>query len=197
MPFPWTQSPCAWWLVGCLATAPTLAVHASTAPHGISPSVQLAGQRLQLNGAGVSQRLVFDVYAAGLYLSEPQPTADAVLTHPGPRRLLIQVLRDISAKELDKAILHKLASETPHLRPAVAEQLERLGRAFMQMTHGLRPGDQLTLDWIPGTGAVVAHNQQRITAPLPDMEAYNALLKVWLGESPTDRRLKTALLGGT
>ena len=60
---------------------------------------------------------------------------------------------------------------------------------------GLRKGDRLTLDWVPGVGTVVALNQKPLLAPIADRSVYNALLNVWLGAKPADSSLKTRLLG--
>jgi hypothetical protein len=54
----------------------------------------------------------------------------------------------------------------------------------------------LTLDWVPGVGAVVALNRKPLAAPLRSRAVYDALLLVWLGEKPTDPALKASLLGG-
>ena len=54
----------------------------------------------------------------------------------------------------------------------------------------------LTLDWVPGVGAVVALNRKPLAAPLRSRAVCDALLLVWLGETPTDPALKASLLGG-
>ena len=50
-------------------------------------------------------------------------------------------------------------------------------------------------DWIPGTGTVCELNGKRIGEPASDINFYNAVLRIWLGEKPADRSLKPALLG--
>lgn len=161
----------------------------------LEESVQVAGRHLQLNGAGVSMRLVFKVYAIGLYLQDQRRTTEAVLSSDGPRRLFIRMLRDITADEFEDAVLDKLTNGPDKPDTRVAEHMLRLGKAISAQPHGLRRGDLLTLDWIPGTGTVIELNRRPVTQPLHDIAFYNALLNIWLGEKPADPSLKPVLLG--
>lgn len=53
----------------------------------------------------------------------------------------------------------------------------------------------LRTDWIPDVGTQIHFNGKPVSENLPDQVFYNALLKIWLGEKPTDSKLKLALLG--
>jgi hypothetical protein len=53
----------------------------------------------------------------------------------------------------------------------------------------------LHIDWIPGTGTVCELNGKKLGETVPDVAFYNAILRIWLGDKPVDRSLKTALLG--
>jgi hypothetical protein len=163
----------------------------------LEESVHVAGHQLQLNGAGVSSRLVFKIYAIGLYLQDHRRTPEAVLSSRGPRRLFIRLLRDVSSEEFEDAVLNKLAASASQQDNALAGHMLRLGKAIASQPQGLRQGDLLTLDWIPGTGTVVELNRRPLTPPLQDIAFYNALLNIWLGDKPADARLKTGLLGHT
>lgn len=71
-------------------------------------SVSLGGKQLVLNGAGVRNKFVVKVYAAGLYLQDPQSTVDGVMKAEGPRRMHLVMLRDISADDLGMAFMTAL-----------------------------------------------------------------------------------------
>lgn len=162
----------------------------------IEDSASVAGRQLMLNGAGVARRLVFRVYAIGLYLIDRKDTAAEVLATEGPRRIAIAVLRDISGTDFQRAVadhVHRLALQ--HDRDMVREQMVVLVRAISKQPEGLREGDTLTLDWIPGTGTVVQLNGKPLVAPMPGQAFYNALLSIWLGDEPAEPSLKPKLLG--
>lgn len=161
----------------------------------LEESTQVGGQNLKLNGAGIAKRLVFKVYAMGLYLPDRTQHTDAVLATDGPRRMTILPLRDISSDDFSEAVMSDLSPER-FTSPEVLQQLVALADAIGRQPGGLRRGDVLTLDWLPGIGAVVALNRKPLTAPMRNRAVYNALLMVWLGEKPTDPALKAKLLGG-
>jgi hypothetical protein len=183
-------------LISCAAACLHGLTHAAeTDAFMTGQSVQVAGQHLQLNGAGISTRLMFKIYAVSLYLPDQRRTTEAVLQSNGPRRLVIRLMRDISSQDFEAAVLDKLSRDLAHADAQVMGQMEALSLAIARIPSGLRRGDLLTLDWIPGTGTVVEHNQRRVIQPIQDIAFYNALLNIWLGEQPADPRLKTALLG--
>lgn len=162
----------------------------------LAPSTQVGGHDLQLNGAGVSTRMLFKVYAMGLYLPGRQRIAAEVLAAEGPRRMTIVPLRDISGEQFSDAVMQDLSPER-FGRPHVLAQLVRLAKAIAEQPQGLRKGDVLTLDWVPDTGLVVALNRRPLTAPMRDIAVYQALLALWLGDNPADPQLKSRLLGHT
>lgn len=178
--------------IACLPALPAVDLGDVT----LEESTQVGGQRLQLNGAGISKRLVFKLYAMGLYLPARKQHAAEVLSTEGPRRMTIVPLRDISGDDFTEAVMSDLSPER-FASPEVLRQLLGLADAIGQQPGGLRRGDVLTLDWLPGTGAVVALNRKPLTAPMRNVAVYNALLMVWLGEKPTDPSLKAKLLGGS
>lgn len=183
-------------LVSCFVSClPGLAHAAETDAATTEKSMQVAGQHLQLNGAGISTRLMFKIYAVSLYLPAQRRTTEAVLQSNGPRRLVIRLMRDISAQDFETAVLEKLSKDLAHSDARVLGQMEALSQAIARLPSGLRRGDLLTLDWIPGTGTVIEHNQRPVVQPIQDIAFYNALLNIWLGEPPADPQLKTALLG--
>jgi hypothetical protein len=158
-------------------------------------SLPLAGTRLQLNGAGVRYKAVFKVYAAGLYLAAPAASTEAVLAGAGPRRLHLVMLRDIDANELGKLFVKGI--EQNSAREDFVKTIPgtlRMGEIFATRAR-LAAGESITLDWIPGTGTVVAVNGKPVGEPIREREFNDALLRIWLGSAPADRLLKDALLG--
>lgn len=161
----------------------------------LDESVQVAGRHLKLNGGGVSRRLFFKVYAMGLYLPDLRATVQDVLSTEGPRRVVIALLRDISGADFNQALLGYIAAEKSNLDETVGSNILQLGGAITAQPQGLRKGDILTLDWVPGIGTVVELNKKPLTSPVRDIAFYNALLNIWLGDKPADPSLKTKLLG--
>lgn len=158
-------------------------------------TANLAGKDLQLNGVGLRTKLFIKVYAAGLYLPEKKREVAEILKLEGPRRVTLVMMRDVSSADFSKAYMEGLddnlaAAEKTRLAPQIGKVSEMFGRL-----EGLKKGDVLNLDWIPGTGTVYELNGKRLSAPIPELEYYNAMLRIWLGAKPVDASLKTQLLG--
>ena len=159
------------------------------------PRLDLHGSRVELNGAGVRYKAVFKVYAAGLYLSRKATSQEQVLAAPGPKRMAITMLRDIDSGELGK--LFSRGMEDNMDRAAFVKLIPgimRMSQIFSEHKK-LREGESFTLDWVPGQGMVIAVNGKVQGEPFKEPEFFNAMLGIWLGRSPADWQLKTALLG--
>ncbi|MFZ3003352.1 MAG: chalcone isomerase family protein [Undibacterium umbellatum] len=157
-------------------------------------SVQVGGTELSLNGAGIRYKAIFKVYAAGLYLKEKKTTVPEVLASAGPRRVTIVMLRDLSNEEFGRGFMTGIQQNTDKAEKSkMTMQFIRFGELFASVPE-LKKGDVMTNDWIPGVGTVVALNGKKMGDPYPDIAFYNALLRIWLGESPVDRSLKKAML---
>ncbi|MBX3611851.1 MAG: chalcone isomerase family protein [Hydrogenophaga sp.] len=159
--------------------------------------VTVAGSPLVLNGAGVRYKAVFQVYTAGLYLSEKADTPDGVLAAPGAKRMTITMLRDIDAAELGK--LFSRGMEDNMDRSAFSKLIPgvlRMSQIFAEYKR-LNKGDAFQVDWVPGTGTILTVRGQVEGAPFKEPEFFNALMRIWLGPKPADWRLKDALLGKT
>lgn len=178
------------------------AAAAATAPIEVAGvkydgTVEVAGQKLLLNGAGIRYKAIFKVYTAGLYMNAKATTPEAVLANNGPKRIHIQMLRDIDGEELGK--LFTKGMEQNASREEFGRSISgvlRMSEIFVQKKK-LKTGESFGVDYIPGTGTVVFVNGQLIPGdPIKGEDFFNVLLKIWLGKSPADSDLKVALLGG-
>ncbi len=176
-----------------LAQAPGQAVE--LAGVRFEPQIQLGGQTLLLNGAGIRYKAVFKVYAAGLYLGAKAGTPDAVLAAPGAKRIHVVLLRSIDANEFGKILssgIQNNASREEFL--AALPGISRMGEAASQYKQ-LQAGDTMTVEWVPGVGTTLFVKGKPEVGPYKDAAFFNAMAKIWLGKSPADHLLKDALLG--
>lgn len=158
------------------------------------PSVQVAGEALQRNGAGIRYKAIFKVYAAALYLEKPTRSFEAISHLTGPKRVAVTMLRTINASELGQLFAHGMEDNMDR------QQFSKLVPGVMRMSEvfsrhkSLRPGDSFTLDWIPDRGMVLSVNGVEEPVAFPEPEFYQAMLGIWLGPKPADGHLKTSLL---
>lgn len=158
-------------------------------------AVDLAGQKLQLNGAGVRYKFVVKVYTAGLYLTHKAGTTAEVLSAPGPKRIHISMLRDIDGNELGKLFTKGMEDNAP--REEFVKSINgvlKLSEIFASRKQ-LSNGDSFYVDYVPGVGSTVLLNGKPIGETIKEPEFFSALLRIWLGDKPADSNLKDALLG--
>ncbi len=159
------------------------------------PAVDLAGQKLQLNGAGIRYKFVVKVYTAGLYLSSKASTTAEALAAPGPKRIHISMLRDIDGNELGRLFTRGMEDNAP--REEFVKSINgvlKLSEIFASRKQ-LNNGDSFFVDYVPGLGSTVLVNGKAIGETIKEPEFFSALLRIWLGEKPVDAGLKDALLG--
>jgi hypothetical protein len=181
-------------LAMALASGQALADQRSVA--NLESRASLEGVDLVLNGAGLRNFLFLDVYVMALYLPKRLSDANAVLKHDLPRRVRISLLRDVSAERDVEFLMAGLeANNTPDELAAIHVQLEQFLR-LMRAQGTIAKGSVLQLDYLPNVGTRVWLNQ-RLLDTVPGAAFNRSVLKIWLGDQPTQENLKRALLGDT
>lgn len=160
----------------------------------VDEQVKVAGKELKLNGAGIRTKFFVKVYVAGLYLTEKKATVEDILKVDGPRRVSITFVRDLSSDAFGDAFMDGLNKNTDDAEKSrLAGQISKFGELF-GMVQGVKKGDVLTLDWIPGAGSLVTLNGKKVGEVNSEVAAYNAILRIWLGNKPADEKLKKAMI---
>ena len=158
-------------------------------------SIDLAGQSLRLNGAGTRYKAIFEVYAAGLYLRSKAASTEEVLRLDGAKRISLTMLREIDAEEMGLLFIKGIKANTPNEDyGAIVGSVLRMSQVFSSYKR-LKRGDTVTIDWLPGQGAVIRVRGEQAGDPFVEPAFYAAMLRIWLGQDPADDRLKQALLG--
>jgi len=160
-------------------------------------NTHVGGRELVLNGAGLRTQLFFRIYVAALYLPSRSAVASEVLALPGPTRISMVLLRDLTAQQLIEALNNGIRdnhtpAEVDRLRPRI-EMLSKVMTAIA----AARKGSVITLDYLPDAGTQVGVDGSSKGAPLPGDDFFRALLRIWLGDDPVDATLKKALLGAS
>lgn len=162
----------------------------------IDDSTQVENQALKLNGAGIRYKVFFKVYIAALYLKDNKTTTPEVLALPGAKRVSLTILRDLRSEDLGQRFIDGIRKNADMAeRTRLVDSMLAFGQMF-SLVPDMKKGDVINIDWIPGTGAVGQFNGKRIGSTIADPNFYNALLKIWIGNSPVDDKLKQALLNG-
>lgn len=175
----------------------TLNAHAATEVAGVrfEDHSSVAGEALVLNGAGVRTRLMFKVYAMGLYLPAASSSDEAVIARGGPKQIRIVLLRDLEAKQFADALGEGLEkNHTTEQLTALRPSIDTL-RAALLRTRDAPSGTRVLLESLPNGRTRLTINEQQRGEEISDSAFFPALLRVWLGKNPVDADLKKRLLG--
>lgn len=179
-----------------LLSALALQAHAAVEVRGVkfADTTTVAGQALQLNGAGVRVKVIIDVYAAGLYVGKRDASAQALLSQPGAKSMQIVLLRDLTGEDFAEAMIkgfHKNNTESDVTR--FQGRLDDL-RKTMVSFGTVKKGTAIQLNLVPGAGIRTLVDGAQKGSDIQGDDFYAALLKIWLGAKPVDDDLKTGLL---
>jgi chalcone isomerase-like protein len=153
----------------------------------------VGGRELVLNGAGVRKRAIFKVYVGSLYVPAKATSLEQVLAGQ-PRRIQLNLLRDLSADQLVGALMDGLKQNlAPAELAAISTQTGELA-AIMKSFGEAKEGSVVTLDFVDDATKIGLDGTARGSI---DGAAFNdALTRIWIGEHPAQADLKKAMLGG-
>ena len=132
----------------------------------------------------------------GLYVQKKDTTAQGLLDAPATKHARGAQARCQGAKLID-ALVFGVENNTPEA------ELKDLRPRLEHLANGLRAAGEIEedaivkIEFVPGLGTVVSHNNKILVKDLPGEDFYRALMRIWLGEKPADRGLKARLLGET
>lgn len=154
------------------------------------------GHPLVLQGSGIRYRAIFKVYHLALYLPRKVRSPAEALALQGPVRLSFIALRDLPGTDLGLSFIRGLQSN------ASAEQMQRYTPAsnrLIDIFSGRRQvstGETFAMEFVPGQGTTFFIHGEAQGSPVGDDEYFGMILRIWLGDSPADNRLKAQLIQG-
>lgn len=161
----------------------------------IEEAVKIGDQEVKLHGTGIRHKAIFKVYVASLYVSGKKTTTADVIAAPGPKRVSLVMLREVSNDDFGQSFMTGIQKNSERAeRTKVVNHLVKFGEMFASIPV-LKKGDTITIDWIPNSGTHILLNNKKIIDVIPDPTFYAMILKIWLGDQPADAKLKKLLLG--
>ncbi|HEX5340534.1 MAG TPA: chalcone isomerase family protein [Gammaproteobacteria bacterium] len=154
-------------------------------------SATVGGKTLVLNGLGLREFLWVDVYVGGLYLETRATTPDAVMAEQGPYRVTMHLLHDVSHKQFSDNWMDDLK----HNNPDVIDKLQAQAKQFVALFDDANEGDEIVMDFVPGTGISVTHDGKLMGTVAGD-DFGRAVLHCYVGPNPPTEKLKEGMLGG-
>lgn len=156
----------------------------------LSDSVELNGANLVLNGMGTRKATMFKVkvYVMGLYLVEKREGAKAIIQSESPKRIVMQFVRDVSAKKIRDGWQKGIEKNSPDAA-ALQAKIDQFNDAMGDMGKG----GSIKLDFVDGQVDVMINDVKKTSIGGADFQ--RAILSIWLGPHPPNEALRAGILG--
>jgi hypothetical protein len=165
------------------------AIEGATVPE----QLEIQGRQLILNGAGMREKWIFDIYAAALYLERKTRSAERVLTARQPMAIRLQLLsRLVDREAMAEAAMQGFSSSTGGDIGPIRSRVDRFVSVFTR--EDVVEGDVFEMVYLPGCG-VRAYKNGRHLSTIEGWDFKKALFGIWLSDDPVQRSLKRELLG--
>lgn len=158
-------------------------------------TAQVGNANLQLNGAGLRTKFFFKIYVSALYLPQKQALADSIIADEHEHRVALHILHELSSKKLYGAFSEAIEVNHTHAELAALDAQMKQMRQIFDEVQEVKPGDVITLDYIPASGTQIGVNGT-VRGTIAGTAFNRALLRIWLGGKPVQDDLKKAMLGG-
>lgn len=155
-------------------------------------SIELAGNRIILNGAGIRTKFFFHVYVGGLYLQKKTHDAAAIITGDAPMLMRMHFIYDgVSPEEMQHGWQKGFRWLAPDADAALKQAMGRYTNLFSVT---VKENDTYDIGWLPDRGLEVRLNGN-ILDVIDSFDLKKVLFTIWLGKDPADGDLKEGLLG--
>lgn len=158
----------------------------------LNPSIQLAEEKLTLNGAGIRTKFFFKIYVGALYLPNKTNDARAIISSSTNKSIIMHFLySEVSKEKLVDAWNEGFkANLTKSELTALTEKINSFNKLFVTV----KKNDRIEINFRQNDGTEIRLNGKTL-GKIAGLEFHQALLKIWLGKNPVTTDLKNALLG--
>lgn len=179
-------------IIAMLALTPAMAQ--TKISGNVMPNVMKVGSEyLKMNGGGIREKLVFDLYVGVLYLQEKSSDADEIINGDRPMAIKIKIISGMVDNDNFKEALEEGFEKSTN--DNVAPYRERMDDMMAEgFKEDIKTNDVYDIVYQPGTGCTLSKNGTALIT-VPGLDFKKALFGVWLCDDPADAGLKKKMLG--
>lgn len=155
----------------------------------VPDSVTVGGTPLVLNGLGLREKVVIDIYVGALYLPAKTTSATKAAGDDVAKRLEMHFIYNTVTVEQQNEAFNEALSKMGDVS-ALRARFDLL-EATMEVVHS---GDTVAFEYVPGKGTTVTV-RGKVKATIPGADFMKALWSIYLGAHPPTEDLKKGLLG--
>lgn len=176
-----------------LLLATVLAAHAGTLAGVTLPDAATVGnQRVVLNGMGLREKLMIDIYVGGLYLPAKSQDPAAIIALDQPKRVVMHFIYS----RVTRAQMLETFEEGFAALPAAQAHRAEIERMESWVPAEVHAGQEITFDYVPGKGTSMLVDGREL-GTIPGVEFMKLVFGIYVGPKPPTEALKAGLLGRT
>ena len=155
-------------------------------------SMSFNEQSLVLNGAGLREKLWFDLYACGLYLPKKNSNASNIVASDEMMAVKLHILSSMVSKKKLMEAFRKGIDETNNLSDV--KRLKSKIDVFLSLIKSEIAVDNVyDLVYFPNKGLTVFENNKDL-GTVEGLDFKKLVFNIWLAPSPVDTDLKSNLI---
>jgi len=154
--------------------------------------LKIESDELVLNGAGLREKLWFDLYACGLYLQSKTKNASEIVNADKPMTMHLEILSSLlSKKKLIGAF--KDGVKKTNSTATVNKITPDLNKFLGFVNRDINVGDKYSLVYTPSVGTSLYINNKK-KGTVKGVLFKSALFNIWLARNSVDNDLRDELL---
>lgn len=156
-------------------------------------NINIESEELLLNGAGIREKLWFNLYACGLYLKEKSDKASAIAAADQPMAIHMEILSSLLSKKKLLGAFESGIAQT-NSKEVVLKIASDLKKFLNFIDQDINIGDKYRLTYNKTSGTSLYINNV-FKGSIKGLEFKTAIFNIWLANESVDNDLKNELLG--
>ncbi len=152
-------------------------------------SVNLLGEEMSLNGAGMREKMWIDLYAGGLYLKKKSNNANKIINDNKPMAIKLQIVSGMVTQE------KMISAVTDGFENSKSGHASKSDKAAFIACFNDEIVKEDIFDIVYSNGKTVVFKNGTEKGSIKGLEFKKALFDIWLGKKPADKDLKDGMLG--
>ncbi len=159
----------------------------------VEKNLTVDGKELTLNGAGLREKFVFDLYVGGLYTTTKSKSGPTLVNADQPMAITLDIVSKLVTQD---KMIESITEGFENSATAAERKLlqPRINKFIGFFNQEIVKGNEFQISYVPGKGTM-AHKNGKLLGTIEGLDFKKALFGIWLGNKPADKDLKKGMLG--
>ncbi|WP_194850406.1 chalcone isomerase family protein [Nonlabens antarcticus] len=159
----------------------------------VEKNLTVDGKELVLNGAGLREKFIFDLYVGGLYTTTKSSNASTIMNANEPMAITLDIVSKLVTQDkMIEAITEGFEDSVSDAERKILQP--KIDKFIGFFNEEIVKGNEFQLSYVPGKGTM-AHKNGKLLGSIEGLDFKKGLFGIWLGNDPADKGLKSGMLG--